>query len=96
MIERPSDPRLLRIFDLRPDEAIVVRCKCGWITVYGDGVLQRTRRLPSDTLIYDLQFRLRCSYCNERRSFKISVQDQSHLGDKSKQPAPAIVIVEGE
>jgi hypothetical protein len=51
MIERPSDPRLWRIFDLATDLAIVVRCKCGWITLYQDGVLQRTRRLPSDTLI---------------------------------------------
>jgi hypothetical protein len=62
--------------------------------VYGDGVLQRTRRLPSDTLIYDLQFRLRCRYCNTRRGFKISIEDQTHLGDKSKLPAPGIVIVE--
>jgi hypothetical protein len=33
------------------------------------------RRLPSDTLTYDLQFRLRCRDCNARPGFRITVQD---------------------
>ena len=49
------DPRTLRLFDLGPDEAVVVTCLCGWITEYGEGVLQRRHRLPSDTLLFDLQ-----------------------------------------
>ena len=94
MRQRPDDPRLLRIFDVAPDEAVVVRCKCGRISVYGDGVLQRTLRLPSDTLIYDLQFRLRCGHCNARRGFRIAIEDTRPHTDRSIVPAPDIVIVE--
>ena len=49
------DPRTLRLFDLGPHEAILVRCECGRMSEYGPGLLQRLHRIPSDTLIYDLQ-----------------------------------------
>jgi hypothetical protein len=51
--ERPTDPRLWRLFDLAGDEAIVVACQCGYGGVsYRAGDLQRERRIPSDTLIH--------------------------------------------
>lgn len=94
MNERPGDPRLLRLLDLAPHEAIVVRCRCGRISVYHDGALQRTRRLPSDTLIFDLQFRLRCAHCNARRGFRIAIEDTRPHTDRSFAGAPDVVIVE--
>src|SRR6185312_2560461 len=57
------DPRTLRLYDLGPEDAIVVTCLCGWITEYGEGMLQRQHRVPSDTLLFDLQYRLRCRNC---------------------------------
>lgn len=37
-----------------------VVCTCGYRRMcFGRGLMQRLHRVPSDTLIYDLQFRLR-------------------------------------
>jgi hypothetical protein len=46
--------------------------------------LQRRHRVPSDTLVYDLQFRLRCTYCNCRRGFRITILDARTRWDNSK------------
>ncbi len=46
----------------------------------------------SDTLIYDLQFRLRCSSCRAFRDFEITVKDVRNIGDNAK-PCPERVIV---
>lgn len=83
MRERSADPRLWHLFDLADDETIAVRCPCRHGNVsFGPGALQRQRRLPSDTLIYDLQFRLRCRACGRTRGFEIAVvrlrTDRSH------------------
>src|ERR1700693_2625100 len=55
-----GDPRAMRLYDLADDEVIEVRCPCGRIAEYMPGLLQRLYRVPSDVLVYDLQFRLRC------------------------------------
>ena len=70
-----ADPRLLRLLDLADYEMVVVSCPCGRIVEYRRGVLQRLHRFPSDTLVYDLQFRLRCRHCNRRSGFRIAVVD---------------------
>lgn len=90
----PSEPdtRCLRLFDLKPYEHMIVRCRCGRIAQYMPGVLQRRHRVPSDTLIYDLQFRLRCSGCRAFNGFEITVKDMRNIGDNSK-PCPVRVIV---
>ena len=87
------DLRAMRLFDLGPHEAVIVRCACGSTVEYGNGYLQREYRIPSDTLVFDLQYRLRCKHCNRREGFGISVQDRQAVGTGS-QRAPEIVIVE--
>ena len=86
------DPRMLRLLDLGPDEAIVVTCACGWITEYADGMLQRRHRVPSDTLVFDLQYRLRCTQCGRRRGFTIAIQDRRPVGTSSHRPEPMVIV----
>lgn len=93
MYERPADPRAWRLFDLAAHETIRVLCTCGRCTSYGPGVFQRTRRVPSDTLIYDLQFRLRCQHCNTRRGFAITVRDTRPDTDRTFAGDPDVAIV---
>ena len=87
-----SDPRTLRLYDLTPHEIVEVRCTCGRIVEYGHRFLARNLRIASDTLVYDLQFRLRCKHCNLTDGFKISILDRRDIGDSSK-PTPRIVVV---
>ena len=94
MQQRPTDPRLWRLFDLAEHEAIKVLCPCGRCSSYGPGVFQRTRRVASDTLIYDLQFRLRCQHCNGWRGFRIWIEDTRPHTDRQSVGDPDIVIVE--
>ena len=51
---------------------------------FRDAGQQRRYRLASDTLIYDLQFRLRCKGCNRRSGFRITIFDNCTRGDSSK------------
>jgi hypothetical protein len=53
-------------------EVIVARCPCGRSF---PGFLQSRHRLPSDFLVYDLLFRLRCSHYNARAGFRITIFD---------------------
>jgi hypothetical protein len=87
-----NDPRALRLYDLKPYEHIIVTCQCGQIVQYMPGLLQRRHRVPSDTLIYDLQFRFRCSRCRAFNGFEIKVVDMRNIGDNSK-PCPERIIV---
>ncbi len=87
--------RWVRLGDLAPHEAIVVRCPCGRNTEYRCGYLQRRHRVPSDTLVFDLQFRLRCLHCNARSGFRISILDERMRWDNSK-PRLERVVVAGE
>ena len=93
--EEKKGDRWLRLGDLAPHEVIVVRCPCGRSVEYFPGFLQRRRRLPSDFLVYDLQFRLRCKGCNEWRGFRITIFDNRTRGDNSK-PGLERVVVAGE
>src|SRR5208337_4447280 len=63
--EDKTGDRWLRLGDLARREVIVVRCGCRRSVEYPPGFLQRRHRLPSDFLVYDLQFRLRCSHIGE-------------------------------
>lgn len=86
------DPRTLRLFDLASHEAVIVTCPCGKISEYRNGMLQRSHRIPSDMLVYDLQYRLRCSTCNRRDGFAIAVQDCRFIGTTSHYPEPRVIV----
>jgi hypothetical protein len=82
--EEKKGDRWLRLGDLAPHEVIVVRCPCGRGVEYHKGFLLRRHRVPSDFLVYDLQFRLRCSHCNARACFRITILDERTRWDNSK------------
>jgi hypothetical protein len=44
------------------------------------GSLPRLHRLPSTTLVFDLQFKLRCSQWGRRSGFAISLRDERERG----------------
>jgi hypothetical protein len=46
-------------------------------------------------LVFDLQLRLRCSHCNRRSGFHITIFDTRTRGDNSK-PRLERVVVAGE
>ena len=86
------DPRTLRLLDVAPHECIVVSCPCGRIIEYPPGLLQRRHRIASDTLIFDLQFRLRCGHCNRLSGFRIAVADQRGRGDKAVVRTERVIV----
>ena len=90
----PNEPdvRTLRLLDLAPYEYIIVRCQCGRIVEYMPGFLQRRHRLPSTTLVYDLQFRLRCRHCRADRGFEIAVEDSRDRHDPSKPLIRRVIV----
>ena len=69
------EPRKLRLYDLKPQDGLTVQCSCGHTSRFTSGELQRKHRLPSDLLIYDLQYRLRCRVCRRWRGFRILLWD---------------------
>ena len=87
--------RWLRLGDLATHEVIVVRCERGRSVEYPPGFLQRRHRMPSNTLVFDLQFRLRCKGCNRRAGFRITIFDTRTRGDNGK-PRLERVVVAGE
>jgi hypothetical protein len=89
-----DDPRLIRLLDLADHEHILITCRCGRITEYMPGFLQRSHRLPSTTLVYDLQFRLRCRHCRADRGFRIVIKDLRNAGYRTDE-TPERVIVAG-
>src|SRR3546814_10396358 len=88
------EDRLVRLLDLEPYEVVIVNCQCGRSVEYPNGLLQRRHRLPSDTLVYDLQLKLRCQQCRRTSSFRIDVYDSRQRGENS-QPRRERIIVPG-
>jgi hypothetical protein len=93
--EENKGDRWLRLGDLAAHEVIVVRCPCERSVEFPPGYLQRRHQMPSDTLVFDLQFRLRCEGCNRRAGFRITIFDNRTRGDNSK-PRLERVVVAGE
>ena len=54
--------------------------------------LQRRHGVPSDFLVYDLQFRLRCSHCNARVGFRITIFNTRTCGDNWKPRLERVVV----
>jgi hypothetical protein len=67
------DPRAQRLWDVRETQRIKVTCQCGQTAHFLPGFLQRRYRLPSDLLVHDLKFRLRCSKCRSKDRFTVIV-----------------------
>lgn len=85
--------RLERLIDLGKTEVVVVKCRrCGTSVEYGRGFLQRRHRVASDTLVYDLRYRLKCARCNNRDDFRISILDKADVGDSSKSKPEWVVV----
>ena len=93
--EETKGDRWLRLGDLAAHEVIVVCCPCERSVEFPPGFLQRRYRLASDMLVYDLQFRLRCSHCNRRSGFRVTIVDNRTRGDNAK-PRLERVVVAGE
>ena len=87
-----QDPRTLRLLDLADHEIVVAGCQCGRIVEFRQGVLQRLHRVPSTTLVWDLQFRLRCRQCGRRDGFSISIIDERDRGDNSKVQRELVIV----
>ena len=92
MNDAAGDHRLLRLLDIAEHDFVRVICPCGRIVEYRPGLLQRRHRIRSDTLVYDLQFRLRCRHCNRRSGFRIAVVDGRGFGDNSVPRRERIVV----
>ncbi len=73
----------------------MVRCPCERSVEFPSGFLQRRYQMPSDTLVFDLQFRLRCKGCRRRSGFRITIFDERTRGDYSK-PRLERVVAAGE
>jgi len=89
------DPRIIRLFDLIANDRIVLRCPCGHIIEFGPGHLQRKHKVPSTTLVFDLQYWLKCARCNRREGYEIAIVDTTHRGDNSN-PKSVTIVVKGE
>jgi hypothetical protein len=58
------------------------------------GSLQRLHHLPSDTLVYDLQYRLRCIKCRADRGLEIIIQDMREISYRAGKPLSIMVVEE--
>ena len=87
-----GEGQAVRLLDLQPHEVIVVHCQCGRSVEYGHGLLQRLHKLPSDTLVYDLQFKLHCRQCNRRSGFRIGIMDERQKGDNRKRRGVRVIV----
>src|SRR3546814_20682640 len=78
------EDRLVRLLDLEPYEVVIVNCQCGRSVEYPNGLLQRRHRLPSDTLVYDPPFKLRCHQSRRPSTFRIAAYDSRPPGKNHK------------
>jgi hypothetical protein len=66
--------------------------RCGQTTHVLPGTLQRLHRLPSDTRMCDLRYRLRCTKCNSQARFTVTVKDTSGRPTSLLEPARTVGI----
>ena len=92
-----SDPRKLRLYEIGSADVLTVQCSCGHFSRFASAELQRRHKLPSDILIYDLQFRLRCQMCRRKKGMRILLWAGEPMPSKSPHDVGHHrVIVEGE
>jgi hypothetical protein len=91
-MEHDDDIRRTRLFDLAADQRVQVQCQCGSIVEFPAGLFPKRYRTPSDTLIYDLQFKLKCKHCSRRTGFEISILTRRTIGVSSHLPPHRVVV----
>jgi hypothetical protein len=92
-----GDPHTIRLYDMGPRSVLTVQCSCGRVGRFASGELERRHKLPSDTLIYDLQYRLRCDFCRRKKDMRILLWDGEPMMSHSPHDVGAHRgIVEGE
>ncbi len=91
-MERDDDIRRTRLYDLADHERIHVQCQCGFIAEFHPTLFPKRYRTPSDTLVYDLQFKLKCSHCGRKAGFEIAIMSRRMVGSSSNQ-APYRTVV---
>ena len=89
------NPKTIRLFDLEPYESVEAWCPCGTMVEFPPGFLQRRHKIPSDTLVYDLQWRVKCEFCKRPDGYTIVIVDKRNLTDSAK-VMPRTVVVQGE
>jgi hypothetical protein len=92
VMEHDGDIRRTRLFDLTPDERVQVQCQCGSIVEFPARLFPVRYRTPSDTLVYDLQFKLKCRHCSRRSGFEISIMSRRTMGSSSDLPPYRVVV----
>ena len=91
------DPRRLRLYDIEPQDVLTTQCPCGHIGWFAEGELQRRFHFPSDTLIADLQYRLRCRQCRRNKGVRIPFWKGEPMMSRSPNDiGHHVVIVEGD
>lgn len=74
-----------RLGDMRSFDAIRIQCvACQKIAMFPEGFFQRKHRFRSDFLVFDLQYRLKCSKCKSQGPFKISIIDRGGTGSPER------------
>jgi hypothetical protein len=91
-MDGPNDLRTMRLLDLAEYEVIEVICECGRVCHIKQGYFPRHRRVSSDSLIYDLRYRLRCTHCNLIDACEIAIIDTRGLGDHSKPENRRVIV----
>src|SRR5512135_2910349 len=90
-------PRTLRLYDIEPQDVLTAQCPCGHIGRFAEGDLQRRFHVPSDTLIADLQYRMRCRQCRRSKGLRIVLWKGEPMMSRSKHDiGHHVVIVEGD
>jgi hypothetical protein len=77
---------------------LTVQRQRGHFSRFPAGELQQKHRVPSDTLIYDLQYRLRCKRpeCRRSKGMRILLWDGEPMPSRSAHDTGRhVVIVEG-
>ncbi len=91
-MERDDDIGRTRLYDLADHERIHVQCQCGFIVEFHPAMFPKQYRTPSDTLVYNLQFKLKCSHCGRKAGFEIAIMSR-RMVDSSSNFVPSRTMV---
>ena len=80
-MDADKDIRELCIGDLGPYDTISLQCLCGRSVQYLPQSVER-RRWPKRAIIREMKFR--CTVCNRRSGFRISIFDERTRGDNTR------------